>query len=52
MSSHLHIVFDAHSEVQNDITLKPEKWMWKNQNDAKEKVKSSLYKPNEKKRTR
>ena len=43
----MHIILDAHSEVQNDITLKPEKWMWKNQNDAKEKVKSSLHKPNE-----
>ena len=47
MTSRLHSIFDAHSEVQNDITLKPEKWMWKNQNDAKEKVKSSLNKPNE-----
>ena len=47
MTSHLDIIFNAHSEVQNDITLKPEKWMWKNQNNAKEKVKSSLHKPNE-----
>ena len=34
-------------EVQNDITLQPEKWMWNNQNNAKKKVKSSLHKPNE-----
>ena len=47
MTSHLDMIFNAHSEVQNDITLKPEKWMWKNQNNAKEKVKSSLHKPNE-----
>ena len=47
MTSYLHIIFDSHSEVQNDITLKSEKCMWKNQNDAKEKVKSSLHKPNE-----
>ena len=47
MTSHLHIIFDAHSEVQNDNTLKPEKWMWKNQNNAKEKVKPSLHIPNE-----
>ena len=47
MTSHLDIIFNAHSEVQNDITLKPEKWMWENQNDVKEKVKSSLHKPNE-----
>ena len=24
MTSHLHIIFDSHSEVDNDITLKPE----------------------------
>ena len=30
-------------EVQNDITLQPEKWMWNNQNDAKKKKLSQVH---------